>query len=137
MYRALFTCAGAPWVSASAAGGNFTRFMLAGFVSFRAWREMGVPALEAYPDLQFRLNSRGALPPKRARGKALSARARIIGRLRRSFGLSGAAGPRTLDQADAEVLALTAAIAARTGSLAALEHPAEGRFLLTLRAMIR
>jgi len=117
--------------SARVPGGNFTRFMLAGFLTFRAWQELGVQTLEAYPDLEYRLSSRNALPPKRDRKAAMAERISITRRLRESLGIGLTSLPATLDQADAEVLALSAAIAAQQGSLAALEHPAEGRFLIT------
>jgi hypothetical protein len=117
--------------SAPVPGGNFTRFMLAGFLTFRAWQELGVQVLEAYPDLQYRLSSGDALPPKREGKAAVAQRIAITRRLRESLGIGLTSRPATLDQADAEVLALSAALAAQQGSLAALEHPAEGRFLLT------
>jgi hypothetical protein len=116
---------------AAGAGANFTRFMLAGFVTFKAWQASDVGTLEAYPDLQFRLASRNPLPPKRAGRAALAARVAVIKRLRRSLAIDLKSLPATPDQADAEILALTAAIAANQGSLAALDHPAEGRFLIT------
>jgi hypothetical protein len=108
--------------------------MLAGFLTFRAWEELGARTLEAYPDLQFRLSSRNPLLPKRAGRAAMAARIAIIKRLRRrSLEIGMTLLPATLDQADAEILALSAAIAAKRGSLGALEHPAEGRFLLTFK----
>jgi hypothetical protein len=112
-------------------GGTFTRFMLAGFLAFRAWQELGVATLEAYPELEFRLADRRPLPPKRNRKAALAERLAIIGRLRDCLGIATDPLPATLDQADAEILALSAATAAKAGRLAALEHPAEGGFLLT------
>ncbi len=112
-------------------GGNFTRFMLAGFLTFKAWQALGVQTLEAYPDLQFRLSRRNALPPKHAGKAALTARIATIKRLRRLLGIDLRSLPTTLDQADAEILVLTAVIAANENSLATLEHPAEGRFLVT------
>ena len=138
-YRQLFetrlTCPAGDLADPSApiGGGNFTRFMLAGFLTFRAWQELGAQTLEAYPDLQFRLCSRDPLPPKRAGKAAVAARIAVIKRLRRSVGIGTTSLPATHDQADAEILALSAAIAAKRGSLAALEHAAEGRFLLTFK----
>jgi hypothetical protein len=133
-YRQLFNGApAAPLANASTrvAGGNFTRFMLAGFLTFRVWQELGAQTLEAYPDLQFRLSSRAAILPKRAGKAALAARVSVLKRMRRSLGIAKTPLPATHDQADAEILALSAVLAARRGLLAALEHPAEGRFLLT------
>jgi hypothetical protein len=114
------------------AGGTFTRFMLAGFVAFRALDAMGVQTLEAYPELQFRLSTREPLRPKRAGAPALAQRAAIGRKLRRVLRIKRSPLPATIDQADAEILVLSAALAARRGALAALEHPAEGRFLLTI-----
>lgn len=112
-------------------GGNFTRFMLAGFLTFRAWQELGAQTLEAYPDLQFRLSSRSPLLPKRAGKAAVAPRIAVIKQLRRALEIGTTSLPATLDQADAEILALSVAIAVERNSLAALEHPAEGRFLIT------
>lgn len=111
-------------------GGIFTRFMLAGFLTFCAVHETGATAMEAYPDLQFRLWSRGPLPPKRARKAALAARVRILVRLRGYLGLPALPKPSTLDQADAEVLASTCIAAARRGRLLCLQHADEGSFAL-------
>jgi hypothetical protein len=51
--------------------------------------------------------------------------------LRRTLDIAAAPMPSGLDQADAEILALSAMSAAKRGCLAALENPAEGRFLIT------
>jgi len=115
-------------------GGTFTRFMLAGFLTFRVFEVLGVPALEAYPDLQYRLWGGSLIAPKRQRAAALESRIEVLLQLRRTIGIAAAPLRYTLDQADAEVLALTAIIAGRQGSLAALEHPAEGRFLITFNS---
>jgi hypothetical protein len=112
-------------------GGTFTRFMLAGFLTFRVCEGLGVRTLEAYPELQFRLCSGNRLAPKRERASALKTRLAIVRQLRRRIALAPSPMPANLDQADAEILALSAALAARHGYLGALEHPAEGRFLLT------
>ncbi len=112
-------------------GGNFTRFMLAGFLTFRAFQSLGAQTLEAYPELQFRLATGARLLRKRAGKPALAQRVGINRKLRRMIGIGRSPLPANLDQADAEVLALSATLAARNDSLAALEHPAEGRFLIT------
>ena len=117
-------------VTGSVTGGIFTRFMLAGFLAFRAWEALGVQTLEAYPDLQFRLFNKRLLP-KRAGTAALTQRIGINRKLRRILGIGRSPIATGLDQADAEVLALTAMAAVRQGCLASLEHPAEGRFLIT------
>jgi hypothetical protein len=138
IYHALFTTSansarehGTGVESLSGGGGNFTRFMLAGFLVFRAWEALGVSALEAYPDLQFRLCAGRSLLPKRAGKAALAQRVAINLDLRKIAGIKRSSLPANLDQADAEVLASSAIAAGVKGSLAALEHPAEGRFLLT------
>lgn len=112
-------------------GGTFTRFMLAGFMAFRAWETLGVSTLEAYPDLQYRLSGAPRIAPKRERTLALESRTEVLMRLRRTIGIAARPPLQTIDQADAEVLALTAMIAGLQGSLATLENPAEGRFLIT------
>jgi hypothetical protein len=117
--------------SGSIRGGTFTRFMLAGFLTFRALQALGVATLEAYPELEFRLAGHKRLPPKGQRKAALAERVAIIGRMRQALGVAAQPMPRTLDQVDAEILVLSAAAAAKAGRLAALAHPAEGRFLIT------
>ena len=72
-------------------GGTFTRFMLAGFLTFRAWEALGVPALEAYPDLQYRLRGGSLIAPKRQRAAALESRIEILLQLRRKIGIAAAA----------------------------------------------
>ena len=120
-----------PALAAAAAvkGGTFTRFMLTGFLAFRAFQSLGATTLEAYPDLQFRLSASAPLQPKRAGQAALVQRVAINRKLRRVIGIKRAPLPATIDQADAEILVLSAALAARRGSLCALEYAAEGSFL--------
>ncbi len=119
---------------AAATGGTFTRFMLAGFATYRALARLGVPAFEAYPDLQLRLSSPAThLPPKRNAG-GRKARRRIVATLAAELQIRGAPRPATHDQTDAAALALAAAAAARRGALGVLTSPCEGRFLLALGA---
>ena len=114
-------------------GGTFTRFMLAGFATYRALERMGIDAFEAYPDLQLRLSSPlTALPPKKRHARALNARRDIVASLARDLDLPGAPMPRTLDEADAAAMALAAARSARKGKLWTVSHPCEGRFMLAL-----
>jgi hypothetical protein len=114
-------------------GGTFTRFMVAGFAVYRALALMRVEACEAYPDLQFRLWSRAAiLPPKRKRGEAREARRRIVAALANRIGIAGCDALNTLDALDAGILALSAAAARRDGTIAILEHRAEGRFMVAM-----
>lgn len=111
-------------------GGIFTRFMLIGFLTFCAVEGTGATAIEAYPDLQFRLWSRKPLPPKRAGRPAFAARRRVLARLRGELELKPAPRARTLDQADAEILVSSCALTARSSELLCLEHEEEGGFLL-------
>jgi len=113
----------------SLAGGTFTRFMLAGFALFPVLEVLGVRAFEAYPDLQMRLWSAGVrLPPKRLRKEALRVRRKICTRLAKIVGVTSYQSSRTMDEADAAILALSAAASAATGSLLELYCPPEGRF---------
>ncbi|HEY6420722.1 MAG TPA: hypothetical protein VIX59_17145, partial [Candidatus Binataceae bacterium] len=122
----------------SRGGALFTRFMLVGFAAHRALESAGVVAFESYPDLALRIwkPPGAALPPKtKGRAVALAARRRIVARLARRLALERFTAPRTLDEADAAVLALSAALARERGAGALLiEHRAEGRFLLALDA---
>lgn len=114
-------------------GAIFTRFMLAGFATYRALASLGVSAFESYPDLQLRLSAPAtALPPKRRRADALAVRRTIVASLASGLGLRDAPAPANLDQADAAVLALAAARCARGGALAVLDNPCEGRFMMAL-----
>ena len=114
-------------------GGTFTRFMLAGFATYRALEGLGIDAFESYPDLQLRLSSPStALPPKKRHAEALSARRDIVASLARDLDLPGAPVPRTLDEADAAAMALAAACSASKGKLWTVSHPCEGRFMLAL-----
>ena len=116
-----------------AGGGTFTRFMLAGFATYRALEKLGVAAYESYPDLQFRLCAPSAeLPPKKHRREALTVRNRIVAELRSNLGIRDAGEPATLDQADAAALALAAAASAGRGTLWTVAHRCEGQFLLAL-----
>jgi hypothetical protein len=118
----------------SIAGGTFTRFMLAGFAVFPALDQLGMRAFESYPDLQMRLWSDDApLPPKRMRGDALRVRRNICARLANIVEVSDFVAPKTLDEADAAVLALSAAASASTQSLIELHCAPEGRFAVALK----
>jgi hypothetical protein len=116
-------------------GAIFTRFMLSGFGAYRALERIGAAAYECYPDLQFRLWAHGTeLPPKGDHRNALAVRKRINARIARALGLRGAARIATMDQADAAILALSAAAALRFGMVAVIEEPAEGHFAVALGA---
>jgi hypothetical protein len=117
--------------------GTFTRFMLAGFAVYRALELIGVAAYEGYPDLQFRLWIDDGVLPSKGRGPgraaALAARQQIIAKLATKLKVVCPA-LRTLDQADAAVLAFSL-FAARTGSPGyVIDHPAEGHFWVSLPA---
>jgi hypothetical protein len=113
----------------SIAGGTFTRFMLVGFAAFPALEKLGFRAFEAYPDLQRRLwADRVKLPPKKFRGAALIARRKICAKLAALIKLTNFEAPKTLDEADAAVLAMSTAASASTESLLELYCPPEGRF---------
>ncbi|HVC43599.1 MAG TPA: hypothetical protein VND20_02195 [Candidatus Binataceae bacterium] len=124
---------GAP---APTGGQTFTRFMLTGFAAFRALEAVGVASFESYPDLVYRVWTRATTLIAKRRGKshALAARSMIVraiaGELRIAIG-GGLAG---LDEADAAMLALGAAAAARDGAIALIGAPCEGRFALPLRS---
>ena len=117
-------------------GGTFTRFMIAGFATYRALAMLGIASYEGYPDLQFRLwSEEGGLPAKsKGRAGALVARQEIIARIATESRCRGNEAIRTLDQADAAILALGAAVARAEGTNVVIEHRAEGRFLIALPA---
>jgi Protein of unknown function (DUF429) len=120
-----------------AAGGIFTRFMVAGFATYRALELLSVDAYEAYPDLQFRLwSSNSALPPKASgqRPTALTARLRVVKQLARTMDIAEYGMIHRLDEADAAVLVLSAAAARHRGAIIVLEHPREGQFAVALSA---
>jgi hypothetical protein len=115
-------------------GWLFTRFMLSGFVVFRALERMGACAFEAYPYLAFALHKAGheRLPPKSARRDALAERITMINRLACDAALRELPVIASLDQADAAVLALAAAIGAADGGLCSIRAPGEGCFLFAV-----
>lgn len=118
-------------------GKLFTRFMLAGFATYAAFAMRGMRAFECYPDMEFRLwagDDGRKLAPKARRSEALKARRRICAKLGRLAGVSRMQTLATLDQADAAVLALGAAVARRRGTLVELRNRAEGRFLVAFDA---
>jgi hypothetical protein len=118
------------------AGGTFTRFMIAGFATYRALERIGVRAYETYPDLQMRLWSDSPqLPPKSGRkAAAVAARRAINHGVAARLGITGAEKIRTLDEADAAIVALSAAAARRDGANLIVEISAEGVFMTALNA---
>jgi hypothetical protein len=136
--RALLPQARGVRVRRVSGGALFTRFMLAGFATYPALEAAGAAALESYPDLVFRLWAGGArVPPKRSGLDAARVRTTVIERLARALGVRRLLAPASFDQADAAVLALAAGVACRRGSLAVIEHRAEGRFAVPLPARIK
>jgi len=123
-------------------GGTFTRFMLAGFAAYQALAIRRVTRYEGFPDLQFRLLSGDEpLPSKMKKGMrkadrtdALDARRRLVISLAARLDVGGAMAVSTLDQADAAILALSVVAAESADCGVVVEHPAEGRFWLTLPA---
>src|SRR5215469_7469069 len=115
-------------------GWLFTRFMLAGFATHRALEQLGVDTFESYPYLVFSLWKRASerLPPKSDRRAASQARQTILARLARSCRLTAPVA-KSLDEADAAVLAVTAHLSAigRGGALT-FHSQMHGRFLLAL-----
>jgi hypothetical protein len=115
-------------------GWLFTRFMLAGFATHRALEELGVETFESYPYLVFALwkSASERLPPKSERRAASDARRAILARLTRSCQLT-APVTKSLDEADAAVMAVTAHLSA-TGRGGALTFHSQmhGTFLLAL-----
>jgi hypothetical protein len=123
-------------------GGTFTRFMLAGFAAYAGLARLQVTTYEGFPDLQFRLwgNDR-ALPSKTGakrngagRAAVLEARRGLVAELAARLRVEGAAAVRTLDQADAAILALSVVTGSTAGCRMVVGHPAEGSFWLTLPA---
>jgi hypothetical protein len=115
-------------------GWLFTRFMLAGFATHRALEQLGVETFESYPYLVFALwkSASERLPPKSERRAASYARQAILARLTRNCQLTAPA-TKSLDEADAAVMAVTAHLSA-TGRGGALTFHSQmhGTFLLAL-----
>jgi hypothetical protein len=117
-------------------GGTFTRFMIAGFAVYKALTMLGIDSYEGYPDLQFRLwsDDRPVCAKSAGRVRALIGRLQTIAGIAAQAGITGCEAIRTLDQADAAVLALSAAASRAGGINVVLDHQAEGRFLVAYRA---
>jgi hypothetical protein len=109
--------------------------MLAGFATHRALERLGVDSFESYPYLVFSLWKAASerLPPKSNRRAASKARRAILARLTRSCRLTAPVA-KSLDEADATVLAVTAHLSAiGRGSALMFHSQKHGRFLLALR----
>jgi len=117
-------------------GWLFTRFMLAGFAVYRALKLTGVESFESYPYLAFSLwkNPKESLPPKSDRDALLS-RKRILKRIGEQNRMVDLPEPATLDQADAAVLAVTAAVSAlRCDHVSIVSGPMGGEFMIPMNA---
>ena len=123
-------------------GGIFTRFMIVGFAAHRALRTICGQVYEGYPDLQFRLWCDEAdLPPKKGR-KAAAGKSRVtaaaalavrLGIIEALAGeIRGVQDVKTMDEADAAILALGAAAARHRGVVRVIEVPAEGDFMIAM-----
>ncbi len=118
-------------------GGTFTRFMIAGFATYRALEGMGVRCWESYPDLQFRLWNNGVGLPSKMNGTrkavALQARQHLVGALARRLRIDAAAEVATLDASDAAIMALSIrAFHAGLARINIVKHRAEGQFSITV-----
>jgi hypothetical protein len=116
-------------------GALFTRFMIAGFATYRALEQLGVEAYEGYPYLAFSLwrKNHEDLPPKNRANVALPARNLILQRLAARFSDLATPSANSLDQADAAILAITTVLAiAERNALLVIHAPHEGRFLIAL-----
>jgi len=119
-------------------GWLFTRFMLAGFALYRALKLTGVESFESYPYLAFSMwkNPKESLPPKSDRDALLS-RKRILKRIGERNRMVDLPEPATLDQADAAVLAVTAAVSALScDHVSIVSGPMGGEFMIPMNAEI-
>jgi predicted nuclease with RNAse H fold len=118
-----------------ASGGIFTRFMIAGFATFRALETIASEVYECYPDLQFKLWRHGQrLSSKNStngRKAALASRVRVLSVLARKLGIRGIQIKR-MDEADAAILALSTIAAQRQGATLILQTASEGSFLVAM-----
>jgi hypothetical protein len=119
-----------------AIGGIFTRFMIAGFATYRALAGTDAEVYECYPDLQFRLwYRRHQLFSKKStsgRTAALASRLGVVSGLARRIGVSGSNQIQRLDEADAAILALSVAAARQQGATFIFENACEGSFMVAL-----
>lgn len=117
-------------------GGTFTRFMIAGFASYRALDTVADELYECYPDLQFRLWRGGQILSSKnsaaGRRVALDSRVRILSALASRLGLDRFPQIRRMDEADAAILALSTAAAQSCGALLVLQNAFEGKFMVAL-----
>lgn len=117
-----------------ATGGIFTRFMIAGFATYRALEMIGAEVYECYPDLQFKLWCRRHRLFSKTKGKmaALASRIRVLSSLARKVGVGGLGQVQRLDEADAAILPLSIIAAGRYGAIFIFENSREGGFMVAL-----
>jgi hypothetical protein len=117
-------------------GGLFTRFMIVGFATYRALQPITYRVYECYPDLQFKLWCRGqqflSKSSSTGRTAALASRIKILMALAAEMGISDLPAIQRMDEADAAILALSAAAARQQQTSLIVENPEEGSFLVAL-----
>ncbi len=117
-------------------GGIFTRFMIAGFATYLALQPIASAVYEGYPDLQFKLWSRGqqlfSKSSKYGRRAALASRTSVLSELAHRLGVDRLTPIPRMDAADAAILALSNAAAQKRGARLIIENPGEGSFLVAL-----
>jgi hypothetical protein len=117
-------------------GGIFTRFMIAGFATYRGLGALAAEVYECYPDLQFRLwRGRQQLFSKNStsgRTAALTSRIRILSALARKLDIGGFEQIQHMDEADAAILALSSVAARQHGATLLVGNASEGSFMVAL-----
>ncbi|MBV8770886.1 MAG: DUF429 domain-containing protein [Deltaproteobacteria bacterium] len=120
-----------------ASGGIFTRFMIAGFATYRALAPIAARVYECYPDLEFKLWRRGlqlfSKNSTMSRTAVLASRIRVLSALARELRISELPLIKRMDEADAAILAVSTAAAHHQRGVLTLENPDEGGFLLALK----
>lgn len=119
-----------------ASGGIFTRFMIAGFATYRALDTVADELYESYPDLQFRLWCGGkSLSSKNStegRRSALDSRLCVLSTLGRKLDIDRFPQIGRVDEADAAIMALSVAAAQRYGASLTVGNAYEGKFMVAL-----
>jgi hypothetical protein len=118
-------------------GTLFTRFMIAGFATYHALEKLGVTPFEGYPYIAFRLwmkiSEGEELLSKKHQAAALACSKVILQRIAKDAAIE-MIPPKSLDKADAAILAITLAHAAASQSrvVVKIAHPPEGKFVVAL-----
>ena len=119
-----------------ASGGIFTRFMIAGFATYRALYGVATRVYESYPELQFGLwDSHQQLLSKNSPcgvAAARESRIAILSGLAERLQIKQPLHIRRMDEADAAILALSTAAACRHNTTFVVQNCREGSFLLGL-----